>query len=203
MKINRRKILIMTFVLGLLAIGFSGCSKGDTQNDDPQVGTETIDPAAIGLVEYSFTGESGADPNAPKETNDAEGESTKVETYEIPDVTVEGVPETKVKYMYDSVLFDIDNDGKEETVIVSSGPTLGVFTLTFEAVLDDVVKYKTTFALGYRDNIGLEVKDGNIYLTSGDPDKQEMRLYIKSGKFALDGLVENEGYWGYNVESYW
>lgn len=71
-----------------------------------------------------------------------EGKKTLLRGYRLADVTP--APNSLGGYI-DHAFFDIDNDGKQETCILSDGPTSGLYTIMLTVRRDDRFDYNTIF----------------------------------------------------------
>lgn len=137
-----------------------------------------------------------------------DGKKTLLRGYRLVDVTP--APNSLGGYI-DHAFFDIDNDGKEETCILSYGPTSGLYTFMFTVRQGDIYEYNTIFCPQFtylRDPTDLEggynlysnyrfgVKDGRYIVTAvedspANPKPLELKISIRDGQVVLtagDGI---------------
>lgn len=131
-----------------------------------------------------------------------DGKKTLLTGYCLTDVTP--APNSLGGYI-DHAFFDIDNDGKEETCILSYGPTSGLYTFMFTVRQGDIYEYNTIFCPQFtylRDPTDLEggynlysnyrfgVKDGRYIVTAVEdsparPKPLELKISIRDGQVVL------------------
>ncbi len=94
--------------------------------------------------------------------------------------------------IYDTVTFDIDKDGEDETVIMSMGPTSGRFTITFSVIKENSEHFETVIDGGnWSDFYFHEDENGKVTLCTVDNDTDEKtyhKLSFKDGYVYVDGL---------------
>ncbi|MBQ4557261.1 MAG: hypothetical protein IJA60_06420 [Clostridia bacterium] len=94
----------------------------------------------------------------------------------------------------DSALFDIDSDGEDETVIMSMGPTSGLFTLTFTVIKENSDHFESVVYGGnWSDFYFHEDENGKVTFCTVDNDTGEKTyhdLSFKDGNVCIKGLTE-------------
>ena len=91
--------------------------------------------------------------------------------------------------IYDTATFDIDRDGEDETLIMSVGPTSGLFTITFSVIKQNSDHFETViYGDSWSDFYFHEDKDGTVRLCTVDAsgEKTYHDLSMKDGEIVVD-----------------
>lgn len=96
--------------------------------------------------------------------------------------------------VFDFLTADFDNDGEEEYIEVTPGPTSGLFTI--RVMIKDSGKSFSNYFLPacFSDRITLKQESGKIYLDIGEGGKYALSL--ENGKVVLTNGTEKMEYWG-------
>ena len=94
--------------------------------------------------------------------------------------------------IYDTAMFDIDSDGEDETVIMSMGPTSGLFTLTFTVIKENSDHFESVVYGGnWSDFYFHEDENGKVTFCTVDAytdEKTYHELSFKDGNVYIEGL---------------
>lgn len=94
--------------------------------------------------------------------------------------------------VFDSADFDIDNDGKIEHVVMSDGPTSGLFTITFSVFYESGEKIESIVYGGSWSDFYFHEENGKVTLCAVEYDSGEKKYYdlgIKDGHVEVKGLL--------------
>lgn len=97
-----------------------------------------------------------------------------------------------VGFVFDSADFDIDGDGKIEHVVMSNGPTSGLFTVTFTVYYENGEKIENIVYGGNWSDSYFEENNGKVKLCAVDYDSCEKKYYdlgVKDGYIEIKGLI--------------
>ncbi len=115
----------------------------------------------------------------------------------VPDSAV--FEETVSSFNYDSAVFDVDADGKEEACVIYMGPTSGLFTFAMRIEENGVLEYFNIFLSEYYE-LSYAKQDGKLKLkgvTQGDnPETHIYDILLNDGNVILERNGETLGYWG-------
>ena len=96
--------------------------------------------------------------------------------------------------IYDRATFDIDKDGEEETVIMSMGPTSGLFTIKFTVIKANNDHFESVIYGGnWSDFYFHEEADGSVTFCTVDADSQEKtyhKMSFKDENVYIDGIEQ-------------
>ncbi|MBE6778011.1 MAG: hypothetical protein E7541_01335 [Ruminococcaceae bacterium] len=97
--------------------------------------------------------------------------------------------------------YDVDGDGKAEHLVVTPGPTAGLFSLCVNAYRDGILVYSNTFLLGPGAHHGfIKESDGRVWLWTSlmeDDAPSRHRIGVEKGQLYLENTFsERAAYWG-------
>ena len=95
-------------------------------------------------------------------------------------------------FVFDSADFDIDNDGKAEHVVMSNGPTSGLFTITFTVYYENGDKLESIVYGGNWSDFYFEENGGKVKLCTVEYEsgvKEYYDIVIKDGYIEIKGLL--------------
>ena len=100
----------------------------------------------------------------------------------------------------DSITADYDGDGKDEEIIVTIGPTSGLYTIGVK-VLDGDKEYSNFFLPDFFVGEGsLTEKSGKVYLCSSDEGSIRYEVSVEKGRVVLTRGKKTMQYWGAEPE---
>ena len=100
----------------------------------------------------------------------------------------------------DSITADYDGDGKDEEIIVTIGPTSGLYTIGVK-VLDGDKEYSNFFLPDFFVGEGsLTEKSGKVYLCSSDDGSIRYEVSVEKGRVVLTRGKKTMQYWGAEPE---
>ncbi len=100
----------------------------------------------------------------------------------------------------DSITADYDGDGKDEEIIVTIGPTSGLYTIGV-TVRDGDKEYSNFFLPDFFVGEGsLTEKSGKVYLCSSDDGSIRYEVSVEKGKVVLTREKKTMQYWGAEPE---
>ncbi len=96
--------------------------------------------------------------------------------------------------IYDTAMFDIDSDGEDETVIMSMGPTSGLFTLTFTVIKENSDHFESVVYGGnWSDFYFHEDENGKVTFCTVDAYTDEKTYHELSFKDGTVFLTDSSG----------
>lgn len=114
--------------------------------------------------------------------------------------TVKPLNEKDFSPIIDSIVFDIDKDGRDESCVLRYGPTSGVFTFILSVSENGKAEYFNIFHSKTFYNLSFEVQDGTLTLkgmTQEDNPKTEIYDFVVDGtNISLASDAQDISYWG-------
>lgn len=103
-------------------------------------------------------------------------------------------------YVIDQTSFDIDKDGISEDLVITYGPTYGLFTFRITANENGEKEYENIFSSQWYDLSFTKDNDKQLYITGKTqddiPETHKYNVYVKDGYIVLSRNHETLPYWG-------
>lgn len=116
----------------------------------------------------------------------------------VPDGAVFAKEEPEVDNVIDTIVFDIDKDGKDESCVLEYGPTSGIFTFVLLVSENGELEYYDTYASPFY-YLSFNVQDDTLRIkaiTQDEPPKTEyFDIAIEENHIRLLKDGKYMGYW--------
>ena len=107
------------------------------------------------------------------------------------------------QYYIDRITADIDNDGTDESCVLTYGPTSGLFTVVFSAYENGELEYFNIFncelqsiSFGWNEDGKAVIRGTEYRFGKDDFDDKEYDILIKDRNIVLKSGIEKMEYWG-------
>ncbi len=118
----------------------------------------------------------------------------------VPDGAIFEKIELEFVNVIDSIIFDIDKDGKDENCVLGYGPTSGLFTFTLYVDENGKHEYFNIYQSPVFNYLSFDVQDGILRLkgmTQGDnPETKYFDFVVDGSNILIKNGNEAMGYWG-------